>query len=191
MQLRRVWVDTAAGVMHSRVGGDDQARTPVVLVHGLVISSRYMVPTALELAPLCPVYAVDLPGYGDSAASGHARIARARGRTGGLDGRYAAVFRASGRQLVRVSGPGRFRRATCSSRGSIGLSRADGRRGRSNGPSLAGQTTFCRARAQDPRSHRSREGRRHRPRWSPDRRPCLADLGTDPDRVTRPPPAPK
>jgi 2-hydroxy-6-oxonona-2,4-dienedioate hydrolase len=67
MQLRRVWVDTAAGVMHARVGGDDQARTPVVLVHGLVISSRYMVPTALELAPLCPVYAVDLPGYGDSA----------------------------------------------------------------------------------------------------------------------------
>jgi 2-hydroxy-6-oxonona-2,4-dienedioate hydrolase len=38
----------------------------VVLVHGLVISSRYMVPTAVELAPLCAVYAVDLPGYGDS-----------------------------------------------------------------------------------------------------------------------------
>ena len=35
-------------------------------MHGMVISSRYMVPTALELAPLCPVYAVDLPGYGDS-----------------------------------------------------------------------------------------------------------------------------
>jgi len=56
-----------AGVMHARVGGDDQARTAVVLIHGLVISGRYMVPTALELAPLCPVYAVDLPGYGDSA----------------------------------------------------------------------------------------------------------------------------
>jgi 2-hydroxy-6-oxonona-2,4-dienedioate hydrolase len=67
IQLRRVWIDMAAGVMHARVGGDDQARTPVVLVHGLVISGRYMVPTALELAKLCPVYAVDLPGYGDSA----------------------------------------------------------------------------------------------------------------------------
>jgi len=32
----------------------------------MVISSRYMVPTALELTPLCPVYAVDLPCYGDS-----------------------------------------------------------------------------------------------------------------------------
>ena len=67
MALKRVWVDTAVGVMHARVGGDDQARKPVVLVHGLVISGRYMVPTALELAPLCPVYAIDLPGYGDSA----------------------------------------------------------------------------------------------------------------------------
>jgi len=67
MELRRVWIDTAAGVMHARAGGDDQARKPVVLVHGLVISGRYMVPTALELAPLCPVYAIDLPGYGDSA----------------------------------------------------------------------------------------------------------------------------
>jgi pimeloyl-ACP methyl ester carboxylesterase len=67
MELRRAWIDTAAGAMHARVGGDDQARTPVVLVHGLVISGRYMVPTALELAPLCPVYAIDLPGYGDSA----------------------------------------------------------------------------------------------------------------------------
>jgi pimeloyl-ACP methyl ester carboxylesterase len=61
-----VWVDTAAGVMHARVGGDDQAGKPIVLVHGLVISGRYMVPTALALAPLCPVYAIDLPGYGDS-----------------------------------------------------------------------------------------------------------------------------
>jgi pimeloyl-ACP methyl ester carboxylesterase len=37
------------------------------LVHGLVISSRYMVPTAVALAPLCTVAAIDLPGYGDSA----------------------------------------------------------------------------------------------------------------------------
>jgi 2-hydroxy-6-oxonona-2,4-dienedioate hydrolase len=66
MALKRVWVDTAAGVMHARVGGGDQAGKPVVLVHGLVISGRYMVPTALELASLCPVYAIDLPGYGDS-----------------------------------------------------------------------------------------------------------------------------
>ncbi len=66
MELRRVWTDTAAGTMHARVGGDLGSGRPVVLVHGMIISSRYMVPTAVELAPLCPVYAVDLPGYGDS-----------------------------------------------------------------------------------------------------------------------------
>lgn len=66
MALRRVWTDTASGRIHARVGGETLDGPPVVLVHGMVISSRYMVPTALELAPLCPVYAVDLPGYGDS-----------------------------------------------------------------------------------------------------------------------------
>jgi pimeloyl-ACP methyl ester carboxylesterase len=38
----------------------------IVLVHGLVIASRYMAPTGERLAPLCRVYAVDLPGYGKS-----------------------------------------------------------------------------------------------------------------------------
>ena len=66
MKLTRVWTETAAGLMHSRAGGDPRRGEPVVLVHGLVISSRYMVPTAVELAPFCPVYAIDLPGYGDS-----------------------------------------------------------------------------------------------------------------------------
>lgn len=66
MELKRVWTETAVGVMHARVGGDPASGKPVVLVHGMVISSRYMVPTAVELAPLCPVYAIDLPGYGDS-----------------------------------------------------------------------------------------------------------------------------
>ncbi len=65
-QLRRAWTDTAAGRMHARVGGDGISGTPVVLVHGMIISGRYMVPTAEELAPLCSVYAIDLPGYGDS-----------------------------------------------------------------------------------------------------------------------------
>src|SRR5882672_9159056 len=64
--LRRVWTDTPIGRIHARIGGEALDGPPVVLVHGMVISSRYMVPTALELAPLCPVYAVDLPGYGDS-----------------------------------------------------------------------------------------------------------------------------
>src|SRR5205814_1291352 len=38
----------------------------VVLVHGMVISSSYMVPTAERLVPFCRVFAPDLPGYGKS-----------------------------------------------------------------------------------------------------------------------------
>lgn len=55
--LRRVWTVTATGRIHARVGGEALDGRPVVLVHGMVMSSRYMVPTALEFAPLCPVYA--------------------------------------------------------------------------------------------------------------------------------------
>jgi 2-hydroxy-6-oxonona-2,4-dienedioate hydrolase len=36
----------------------------VVLVHGLVVSSRYMVPTAERLTSHCRVFAPDLPGFG-------------------------------------------------------------------------------------------------------------------------------
>jgi 2-hydroxy-6-oxonona-2,4-dienedioate hydrolase len=39
---------------------------PVVLVHGLSVSSRYLVPTAKELANDFPVFAPDLPGFGRS-----------------------------------------------------------------------------------------------------------------------------
>lgn len=38
----------------------------MVLVHGLVVSSRYMVPTLERLAPYHRVYAPDLPGFGKS-----------------------------------------------------------------------------------------------------------------------------
>ncbi len=39
---------------------------PVILVHGLGVSSRYMMPTAQRLAPHRTVYAPDLPGFGRS-----------------------------------------------------------------------------------------------------------------------------
>ncbi|MDQ4028203.1 MAG: alpha/beta hydrolase, partial [Actinomycetota bacterium] len=50
--------------IHARVatGG----RVPVVLVHGLAVSSRYMVPLVQVLAPDFDVYAPDLPGSGRS-----------------------------------------------------------------------------------------------------------------------------
>ena len=38
----------------------------VILVHGLVVSGRYMVPTLECLAPFYRVYAPDLPGFGRS-----------------------------------------------------------------------------------------------------------------------------
>jgi pimeloyl-ACP methyl ester carboxylesterase len=54
--------------MHARTN----ARPPlgdlpaVVLVHGMVVSSRYMAPLASHLAPYARVHAIDLPGYGMS-----------------------------------------------------------------------------------------------------------------------------
>src|SRR4028118_2263184 len=53
--------------MHARVSEDRAAGgPPFVLVHGLVVSSRYMVPLLEELARSYAVYAPDLPGFGRS-----------------------------------------------------------------------------------------------------------------------------
>jgi 2-hydroxy-6-oxonona-2,4-dienedioate hydrolase len=54
--------------MHARASGNPapEGRTAVVLVHGLVVSSRYMVPTAEHLAPHYRVFVPDLPGFGRS-----------------------------------------------------------------------------------------------------------------------------
>ena len=41
--------------------------SPLVLVHGLGLSGRYMLPVAEALARHHPVYLPDLPGFGDSA----------------------------------------------------------------------------------------------------------------------------
>ena len=43
----------------------------VVLVHGLSVSSGYMVPTAVRLAPYYHVYLPDLPGFGRSQKPPH------------------------------------------------------------------------------------------------------------------------
>ncbi|MDR5883553.1 alpha/beta hydrolase [Caballeronia sp. LZ032] len=51
--------------------GGHAKRLPVVLVHGLVISSRYMEPLALALREDFDVHAPDLPGFGESALHGH------------------------------------------------------------------------------------------------------------------------
>lgn len=64
LAARRIRVD--GRTMHTRISvaavPDD--RLPVILVHGLGMSSRYMVPLARHLAPHVRVYAPDLPGFG-------------------------------------------------------------------------------------------------------------------------------
>jgi 2-hydroxy-6-oxonona-2,4-dienedioate hydrolase len=54
--------------MHARVCTElaPPGRTPVVVVHGMVVSSLFMAPLAERLAPDFPVYTPDLPGFGDS-----------------------------------------------------------------------------------------------------------------------------
>lgn len=52
--------------MRCSVRGVPEGVTPVVLVHGYLVSSRYMVPVAEVLAADFPVYAPDLPGFGRS-----------------------------------------------------------------------------------------------------------------------------
>ncbi|MCJ2128407.1 alpha/beta fold hydrolase [Methylobacterium sp. E-045] len=64
LEARQIRVD--GRTMHARVSLDavPDDRIPVILVHGLGMSSRYMVPLARHLAPHVHVYAPDLPGFG-------------------------------------------------------------------------------------------------------------------------------
>jgi pimeloyl-ACP methyl ester carboxylesterase len=67
--LRGLWIGAGPHVMFTRVANGPAGaatRLPVVLVHGLVVSSRYMEPLAAELARRFRVLAPDLPGFGDS-----------------------------------------------------------------------------------------------------------------------------
>jgi pimeloyl-ACP methyl ester carboxylesterase len=64
------WITVGGLRMHARVSVNlppaSACDVPVVLVHGLVVSSLYMVPTAERLAPFFRVFAPDLPGFGKS-----------------------------------------------------------------------------------------------------------------------------
>ena len=58
--------------VHARVcEAAGAGRPPVVLVHGLSMSARYLEPTAERLADGFAVYAPDLPGFGESEAPPH------------------------------------------------------------------------------------------------------------------------
>ncbi len=61
------WVTIQGRRFHSRSAEVQASDAPFVLVHGLVISSLYMIPLAECLARRHSVHAVDLPGFGRSA----------------------------------------------------------------------------------------------------------------------------
>jgi pimeloyl-ACP methyl ester carboxylesterase len=67
-RLESRWTRVGELDIHARVSGGyvPPDRPPVVLVHGLGMSSRYMVPLARCLAPHFRVHAPDLPGFGMS-----------------------------------------------------------------------------------------------------------------------------
>ena len=71
--LRSLWITVDGRRVHARVSTRPvpPEAVPVVLVHGLGMSGRYMVPTAEQLAGEFPVYAPDLPGHGRSDKPRH------------------------------------------------------------------------------------------------------------------------
>jgi pimeloyl-ACP methyl ester carboxylesterase len=70
------WTRVGGLRLHARVGGAT-AGPPVVLVHGLAVSHRYLMPTAALLARRHPVAVPDLPGFGLSDDPGAALDTRA------------------------------------------------------------------------------------------------------------------
>lgn len=68
-----LWLEAEGFHVYTRVGSGSPPQAPaVVLVHGMVVSSRYMVPLIGHLVPHFRVYAPDLPGYGRSQKVPHA-----------------------------------------------------------------------------------------------------------------------
>ena len=66
--LRSVWTRVGRLRLHARASTwpTEPGAPTAVLVHGFVVSSAYMVPTALRLRPRWRVFAPDLPGFGAS-----------------------------------------------------------------------------------------------------------------------------
>jgi pimeloyl-ACP methyl ester carboxylesterase len=66
--LESLWVKVGDQLIHYRASVNHSYNhlPPIILVHGLGVSSRYMMPTAERLAPHRSIYAPDLPGSGRS-----------------------------------------------------------------------------------------------------------------------------
>jgi pimeloyl-ACP methyl ester carboxylesterase len=64
-EFRSHWTDVGGLVTHER-SRPSPSGLPVVLLHGLAVSHRYLMPTARALAHRHPVVVPDLPGFGSS-----------------------------------------------------------------------------------------------------------------------------
>ena len=72
-RLRGVWTIVHGQRMFARLSTRPlpAALPPVVMVHGLAMSSWYLTPVAQRLAPFCRLYLPDLPGFGRSENPPH------------------------------------------------------------------------------------------------------------------------
>lgn len=71
METRRISVAGCSlryRIPHTQPSSD---RPAIVMLHGLIVSSRYMLPTATHLAPHYHIYIPELPGFGKSAKPDH------------------------------------------------------------------------------------------------------------------------
>jgi 2-hydroxy-6-oxonona-2,4-dienedioate hydrolase len=67
--LERAWTKVDGGVrIHARLSQRmPMQSSPIIFVHGIGVSGRYLLPTAVRLAANVPVYVPDLPGFGLSS----------------------------------------------------------------------------------------------------------------------------
>lgn len=70
-KLKDTWTTVDGVSIYARVSTEAAPHAPtIIMVHGFIVSSRYMVPVAEHLAPHFCVYALDLPGFGNSGEPG-------------------------------------------------------------------------------------------------------------------------
>ena len=85
-RLESRWFVVDGWGLHARVSVEPvpAAAPAVVLVHGLGVASTYLVPTAVRLALDYPVYAPDIPGFGESAGRQRFALTDAAGHLAAL-----------------------------------------------------------------------------------------------------------
>lgn len=66
--IQRIWTNVNGLQIHTLISENKHfsEKKPIVLIHGLGISNRYLIPVMSEFAKHTNVFAPDLPGWGDS-----------------------------------------------------------------------------------------------------------------------------